>query len=85
MEQIKSLLDKAWKKFLDDYEANPVSHEEPLNVKVSRSLDEATVYTSDMACFIDRDKYFVFSLEVADGKPTNLDKISKTIQTVSQP
>lgn len=80
MEQlIKSLLDKAWKKFLDDYEANPVTHEELLIVKVSRSLDEATVYTRDMACFIDRDKNFVFSLEVADGKPTNLNNIATKI------
>lgn len=80
MEQlIKSLLDKAWKKFLDDYESNPVIHEEPLIVKVSRSLDEATVYTRDMACFINRDKNFVFSLEVADGKPTNLNNIATKI------
>lgn len=79
MKQVKSPLDKAWKKFLDDYESNPVTHEEPLIVKVSRSLDEATVYTRDMACFIDRDKNFVFSLEVADGKPTNLIDIATQI------
>lgn len=79
MKQIRSLLDKAWKKFLDDYESNPVTHEEPLIVKVSRSLDEATVYTRDMACFIDRDKNFVFSLEFADGKPTNLIDIATQI------
>lgn len=80
MEQlIKSLLDKAWKKFLDDYEVNPVTHEEPLSVKVSKVLSDATVCERDLICFIDRNRYHVFSLEFADGKPTNFNNIATKI------
>ena len=81
MQKLRKLLDKAWKNFLDAYEQeeNPKKSEGPLIVKISKDLTKAVIYEQEMACFIDRTKNHVFSLEMEFGKPTNFDNIIRKI------